>query len=780
MDAPSPQEFEDEVRRVARALWPNAANGGAEMVNGREVDGLFRTEEVVHLVEASMDRTVPKAHNVGPKLSDHLKLNKSGRGRFAKSWFVTFHEPTAHQREVLHKKYDRNIEVVSFEQFKSRLVDAREYLRLRNLADWGSAAHPENGSQTSLPQYVPLQIAEIKRSARKSAQWTDVPVNRASQQSLSAVDVTEIVLNAGRVALVGDYGAGKSMTLREIHQQLAKRYLDKTSRAFPVTLSLRRHYGQSEPEEALHRHAHHVGYDSPAQLVRAWRAGYMHILLDGFDEMAAPGWSGNLNRLRENRRAATKLIQQFSKMSPQSVGILVSGRRYYFDSLHDLGYTLFENHKHLILSLNDFTPEQADTFIQYFQKWHYAIPPWLPARPLLLGYLAAKNLLSKLNGSDVRMMAPAEGWSWLLDRICEREAFIKPGMDGLAVRAIVERLATLARQTPQGVGPLTAFDLAEAFTSVRKQRPSDEDLTLLQRLPGLGGEENREEGTRRFVDSDLVSAAQAGDIARYIQNPYQEDVAGNPESWIASMEPLGVEVAGHALQPEINEGDIRRALSHALNLGRDALGADIVRIALTRGIDIPDSSGKFPVSGVILPSLELDDEGLDVSGVQFSQCIFSELSIAGEPIPPSLPLFSQCSFEIILGRLGPKDIPPSFHNCEYSEFPDGADRNAAVLNADSLTQGTRVTMALLRKLYLQRGRGRKDSALARGMSTADRELVRPALRLLERERLAVATRLGTSIVWLPDRSAGPRVRRFLESPRIGEDPLVAGAKALTR
>jgi len=39
--------FEDEVRRVARMLWPSAEYSGAAIADGRERDGVFVTDDVV-------------------------------------------------------------------------------------------------------------------------------------------------------------------------------------------------------------------------------------------------------------------------------------------------------------------------------------------------------------------------------------------------------------------------------------------------------------------------------------------------------------------------------------------------------------------------------------------------------------------------------------------------------------------------------------------------------------------------------------------------------------
>jgi len=37
--------FENEVRRIARELWPQAEYDGSLIVDGRERDGIFETEE---------------------------------------------------------------------------------------------------------------------------------------------------------------------------------------------------------------------------------------------------------------------------------------------------------------------------------------------------------------------------------------------------------------------------------------------------------------------------------------------------------------------------------------------------------------------------------------------------------------------------------------------------------------------------------------------------------------------------------------------------------------
>ncbi|WP_125729732.1 hypothetical protein [Aeromonas salmonicida] len=53
--------FENEVRRIARARWPEAKYSGAALIQGRERDGIFETDDVIHYIEATVSRRADKA-----------------------------------------------------------------------------------------------------------------------------------------------------------------------------------------------------------------------------------------------------------------------------------------------------------------------------------------------------------------------------------------------------------------------------------------------------------------------------------------------------------------------------------------------------------------------------------------------------------------------------------------------------------------------------------------------------------------------------------------------
>src|SRR5262245_45432086 len=122
------QAFENSVRRIARELWPAARYAGAEMVDGRERDLVFETDDVIYVVEATTDRSKAKAVHDIQKLLDFRRAH-ARRGKAISCWFVTHDEPTADQRSVVPK--DAAINVLSFDQFRSKLVRAADYLLAR-------------------------------------------------------------------------------------------------------------------------------------------------------------------------------------------------------------------------------------------------------------------------------------------------------------------------------------------------------------------------------------------------------------------------------------------------------------------------------------------------------------------------------------------------------------------------------------------------------------------------------------------------------------------------
>ena len=166
------------------------------MVHGRERDGIFETEECVHLVEATTSRRKEKAVDDVRKLVDLAsKVRKRHASKAVRCWFITRDDPTADQRTVAGKHPDL-ISALSFNQFQSKLIDANAYLSARNNYRFGSVRDPGTGAAVPKIEYIPLDL-----------------LNLTSRASMSVEDLSAALIDGQRCVLLGDYGAGKSMTL---------------------------------------------------------------------------------------------------------------------------------------------------------------------------------------------------------------------------------------------------------------------------------------------------------------------------------------------------------------------------------------------------------------------------------------------------------------------------------------------------------------------------------------------------------------------------------------
>lgn len=552
-------QFENEVRRIARALWPSAEFDGATIMEGQERDGVFVTEDCVHVVETTTSRSKEKARHDLTKIEKLSKKiqNRSGN-RAVRGWFVTRNEPTADQRDVA-KKYRSNVNTLSFSQFQARLIDSKAYLSARDDYVFGSVRDPATGQPKPDIDYVPLDLVRID-----------------SREIISRNSFISLVSEGCTAILLGDYGAGKSMTLRELYYDLRKKHFKNETSLFPVYLNLRDHYGQSDPAEVIERHARSIGFSQPSHLVRAWRAGYVHLLIDGFDEISMINIQGLWRKLQENRYRAMEVVRRLIREHPSSAGLVIAGRAHFFDNPVERHKALGLSKKAVEISLNEFTEDQIITYLRK-AGLPGSVPSWLPSRPLLVGYLATKDLLR--DTFDEKCLDPATGWNILLDRISDREAEIEAGIDGSTVRRILERLATKTRASQGGLSSLNLDSITEAFNDVCGYNPDERGMVLLQRLPGLGVD-REDENSRIFIDEDFADVCKAGDLVGFIDSPFDfaSSVLTDMESAIGN---LGIGVASLRVKGKrFSESKINAALVETQRHDARYMAVDIVQLLL--------------------------------------------------------------------------------------------------------------------------------------------------------------------------------------------------------
>jgi hypothetical protein len=750
-------EFEDEIRRVARLLWPIAQFDGAAIVEGRERDGVFETDDVVNIVECTVSRSKQKAVDDCEKIDKLVKkLTPKISHKFVRGWFITLHEPTAEQRGVARKASCHRIQSCSYDQFRAKLIDARSYLTKRKSYAFGSVRDPESDNINFDPKYIGLDILDEKGS-------------------LYTLDALGSLVEKGKhVVILGDYGAGKSSTIRELYFELAKKFWTNNHNQFPIVLNLRDHHGQTDPVEAIERHARKIGFTPESSLVCAWRAGFATILLDGFDEIASAGWAGKTTKLKDLRYRSMELIRQFIVETPTSSGIILAGRAHFFDNPRELNQALGLKRDVLLVSISEFNINQVQAFL-HRTGWSGSIPEWLPTRPLLLAYLVSRGLLLNFS-SEEYTIGPVEGWNELISRICKREAEIEAGIDPDIVKHLIEQLASIARGTIDGLGPLAPDVIIKAFKDVCGYPPDDKGAVLLQRLPGLGSSQ-AEDGSRYFIDKDFAQAAKAGALTRYIEDPFVSNL--QCDGWQSTLPELGLEIAAHQCKiAKFNKGKI----SAAINLAHDdkrfhTLCADLIMILMKSGYSYDGNN--IYLNGVWVQELRFEDP-LDFKTVEFQDCVIATIEINNEILTSLLPIFRKCHVAQFDGRTGLTDIPQEqFIECTFSGFESATNTTSAILNL-SLPLSTRVLLTILKKMFAQSGRGRKETALFRGLEPRAQQLVPKVLQVLRRENIIVSLRQGSETIWLPTKASGCRKRALglLSSPATSRDSLILKSREI--
>jgi hypothetical protein len=603
--------FEQDVRRIARLLWSESAFSGAEIIDGRERDGVFETRDALNIVECTISTKKDKASEDAQKTAELVQKARKTSHKHVNGWLVTLNEPTADQRTVV-QKYSHSVRILSFEQFRSQLFNGAEYLRCRSKYKFGSVADP-------ISRAVIIGDNNF------------IPIDLFSEEEQRLVDQRQYLkdLISGqlkRTILLGEYGSGKSMTLRNTFFQFQSAYLKNNAHIVPLYLNLRDHTGQSDPVEALERHARLIAYPgSSSDLVRAWRGGLVALLLDGFDEMATTGWGGSLQKVRAHRFSGMTLLRKFVAESPSTTSIVIAGRHNFFDNLKEMSSSLGVERNFEILYTNDFSESQAHDFLLSLGI-SAALPDWMPRRPLLLAYLAKRGFLYGSMVKGEAYLTPAEGWDHLLAMICEREAQQDSRLDPVSVRSLIERLATLARSTEDGRGRIDIITIQNTFRDIVGFPPDDAAQQFILRLPALGPS-SAEDSSREFVDAQVADAARAGDAIRFIEYPYDEA----EDVFDAVVCPLG-EIAINIISNKLSKQDIKPAIfSNSLSVsGKEEanpqLAMDLANV-LTRSPEVSFTEKLF-IKGGVCDYLLIDDVSRNFSNLVFQDCLFSSCEIS--------------------------------------------------------------------------------------------------------------------------------------------------------
>jgi hypothetical protein len=752
-------KFEDEVRRLARARWIlSGLNGGSEFINHQEIDSVCRTEELTHLLMCTIERKLDKVREDVDKLlkaRDFLQRQHET----VKLWEITKHEPTADQRACARAA---GVEILSIESFQSRLINPELYFPARRNHSFGSAVDPTTGStRLDENEYVPLPIRSITGPEKQSV------------SSLSRMLESRKV-----ITLLGNFGSGKSLTVREVFYALEQRYNNASHKLIPLAINLREHWGQTSIPEILMRHANGLAYERPNDLVRIWNADAAILLLDGFDELAAQPLVSGYRMRRAARRSATQIVREFVADARGRVGVLLTGRGHYFDSLEELRDScgLFPDDP--IFELEPFGEAEASDYLGR-KGITTGVPDWLPRTPLLLGYLATGHLLEEVAGLP-RRETPALAWDAFLSLIAQRDAKLSHDIDAATIRQLLERLATRTRRE-QEINEIDEGDLTEAFREVTGYAAVDATNVLLQRLPGLHsagatlGLTPRigSEGRRSFADPRMREALEASDLVRFLHSPFSAFASFTIQR---PLTPFGCEVAAELSQrAHVQPQQHVVAAGEAANRHRDpTLALDCLLAGSERAdVEVLDCKGLIIQDAY---ADEVDASRLRLGNLTLRLCAVDVLSLYGEP--PAGFVLERPFLSRIDGASSRDGLPSWVREPEEAIKFDAAESNAELMGRESIPLPVRVLLTIIRKLFVQRGSGRVESALRRGIDLGCRDFVSPILTRLASEGVIFRTSHGTVVVWHPTARFRARMLHILDAPMASGDELVESVAKL--
>lgn len=335
------------------------------------------------------------------------------------------------------------------------------------------------------------------------------------------------------------------------------------------------------------------------------------------------------------------------------------------------------------------------------------------------------------------------------------------------IKAIVSRVATLARSQGDETGPVGMDLMRTAFININNRQPDEEGLQLLLRLPGLAiSTAVGDEESRIFIDRNLADTAYGEDLASYITAPYDEHPLSGVASWVATAGDLGIEAAASALQ---EQGATARAAlavaSRRQNLGQyDSVLADMLRVVSTLEPQEDGNRNTFIVEGVIFDTLTLSNNDALAGRINYQDCVIQTLDISMTEEGQPFPYFQRCLIGFLDGASKiPTWLEGNFIDCDIEQFSQQSQTTAGIMQL-SLDPHTKVALTILKKIYSQRGSGRKENALSRGLDQASRNLVASVLASLVSEGWVHRNTSGKTTLYLPVKGRRPAALRALEKP----------------
>lgn len=736
------QGLENEVRTIATMTWGKQFH--SELVHGRQIDAYARlTETNAVAIEVTEVKTIEKIQTDLNKLIHVRNANFSTLYLQTECHCVTSYAPTPAMLSVAKQA---NIQITNIDEFRLKYIPAEVYFAKRKTRPFGSAVDPDSGEKDD-KLYTPVSFL---------------------LQGGAEADVTTLIDHLSKkraVILTGEYGTGKSKCLEWIFDTLVHTAWD-TFR-FPLSIDLRKCWGLQDRYEIIGRHLKDLGLNNCIDaMVKAYAEGLLILLIDGFDEMGIQVWTDNVVDIRRLRSEALTGVRDL--IANQRDGIIITGREHYFDDEDEMISALGLSNKSpfIIKTKEEFSPLELADFLSK-NDFDVDVPEWLPRKPLTVElYMRIYDEIP-----DDKREVSVDGiqfWNMIIDAVCSRELKIHPSFDRYAIKAILIEVAAVTRNKLERVGPISLAEIQRAYENVAGT-PIDQAGVLLQRLPGLGRTASDSQD-RRFVDTYLLDGLCAEHIVAILERQVPHEV---DQSWSNPLNEGGIEIARAKLDDlHLADTAINFCMKYK-NYQNQTLLLDYVSCILANKSRVTEADRNHAVDfrGIQITGAYgsvLDCSGIRLENLYIEHSLIERLIISGTQVN-SASLFS-CTCLIVEGISSESGRPEWLRDCKIDKFSSVATTSR--IRAAKLDPAQKVLVTILRKVFFQKGSGRKEEALTRGLG----RLVKPSItsniiRRLTTENILSETEGDEGTVYVPNRAQTHRVGKMIAELTFSTDPI---------
>lgn len=750
--------FEREILKIAGNIFSpllrKKENYIIEHLDQRERDGYFEGEFVVHCIEITVSKKSDKT------LSDLRKIEQSIRyyeekfrgTKSIRGMFVTLHPLTPDQFRIL-KTFSTRIQHEDYHTFLSRLIDTQRYLKARENYNFGSI-------QEQINKNIDDTFIETK-FFDKNNRKKPLPLRTLTANILKGI--------CNKIIIEGDFGTGKSVSGRKIFLKLASDHIKGLTKRFPVYLNLRDFAELESGDEALRRHAQRIGLsDMGDQLVRAWKAGYISLIIDGYDEVIPRISARQTKRIKDIKHQSLAVLRSIIRGTDNDTPIMILGRSNFFSSEKEMSDSLGVDATWNRFHLDDFDEIQAR---QLSRKFGYSeeLPSWLPRKPLLIAYFLDMLVESGKLGDAIDS---SEGWRELLNKVCEREIsqIDKIPLIKDELIEIYGRLSLVARKRVSEVGPISVDDMRSIYKDMFHEDPEGAALGQLLRIPFLVhtdraqidhiGNSLENSSAKNFVSKDLVDIASA----ILIHSTFQSGRHDCAKLFKSQRHCLGED--GVKALIELFDGDAV-SMSDAVRFFNGNSADNVAQVDLIMAIDNLNerySGPQIRMEGLDLKIFQVDGNDTNISKIQITNSYFEKIIIDRNVDSKSEgPYFDNCIIEQV--ETNSRAICSSIfsEDCHVEDYIDREQNSNSYLRMN-LNEETKIICTILQKVYIQSTNGRMEGALKRGMSPTIRPKVDEAIDVLKKGHIIEPARVDGEIRWHPIRKMRGEVLEFLEEP----------------